>query len=111
LKDHALAACKMQPSAISETLAATSLYTIVQMVAGRMGTTLAPEMALDQLISGSPELRAVHLNEPGPHRRIAFVARLNYAGVDNIQLLIKLFRQQLLKLSPPPAGSGVRIDP
>ena len=97
LKEHALAACKLQSSEADNSLAATSLYTLIQMVAGRMGSTLVPEMALDQLLSDSSELKAIHLNEPGPHRKIAFIARLNYAGVNNIELLMKLFRSQLQK--------------
>lgn len=95
LKDHALAACHMQSSETDNSFASTSLTTLVQMVAGQMGTTLVPEMALDQLVHGSSELKAVHLDEPGPHRRIAFIIRPNYAGVHSVQLLMKLFRRQL----------------
>ncbi len=95
LKDHVLAACKLQSSETDTALAATSLNTLIQMVAGRMGTTLVPEMALDQLLGGNSELKAAHLNEPGPHRRIAFITRPNYAGVDNIERLMQLFHQGL----------------
>lgn len=95
LKDHALAACRLPSSETDTTLASTSLNTLVQMVAGRMGTTLVPAMALDQLLSGNAELKAVHLNEPGPHRKIAFVMRANYPAVKNIELLMQMFRQEL----------------
>jgi len=95
LKDHALAACKLPMSEIDTSLAATSLNTLVQMVAGRMGTTLVPAMALKQLLSGNLELKAAHLKEPGPHRRIAFIIRPNYPGMKNIELLMQMFRQQL----------------
>ncbi len=95
LKDHALAACKLGNSDTDTSFASTSLSTLVQMVAGHMGTTLVPEMALDQLVAGSAELKAVHLDEPGPHRRIAFITRPNYAGVSSIELLMKLFRKEL----------------
>jgi len=95
LKDHALAACKLPSSETDSSLASTSLNTLVQMVAGRMGTTLVPAMALDQLLSGNSELKAAHLNEPGPHRKIAFIIRPNYPGVKNIELLKQVFRQQL----------------
>jgi len=95
LKDHALAACKLPSSETDSSLASTSLNTLVQMVAGRMGTTLVPAMALGQLLSGNSELKALHLNEPGPHRKIAFIARANYPGVKNIELLIELMREQL----------------
>ena len=95
LKEHALAACKLPSSETDTSLASTSLNTLVQMVAGRIGSTLVPAMALDQLLSGNSELSAVHLNEPGPHRKIAFIARPNYAGVKNIELLMQIFRQLL----------------
>jgi len=95
LKEHALAACKLPAAETDNSLASTSLNMLVQMVAGHMGTTLVPEMALNQLITGNPELKATHLNEPGPHRKIAFITRPNYAGVKNIELLIRLFRQAL----------------
>jgi LysR family transcriptional regulator, hydrogen peroxide-inducible genes activator len=95
LKDHALAACKFKTHESDNSFASASLHTLVQMVAGKMGTTLVPEMALDQLLAGSSELKAVHLNEPGPHRKIAFVSRLNYAGVSNIEVLMTLFKKQL----------------
>ncbi len=95
LKDHALAACRLQPSDLDRSLEGASLYTLIQMVAGQMGSTLVPEMALDQLLAGSSELAAVPLAEPGPHRRIAFITRLSYAGVADIEVLMKLFQQQL----------------
>jgi transcriptional regulator, LysR family len=95
LKEHALAACKLSQQDTIHSLGATSLHTIVQMVAGRMGTTLLPEMALDQLVTENSELCAIHLNEPGPHRRIAFVIRPNYIGVNDIERLKVIFKEGL----------------
>jgi len=95
LKDHAMAACRLNIQPVNETLGHTSLYTLIQMVAGRMGTTLVPEMALSQLLSGSSELVAIHLNEPGPHRSVAMISRPNYAGRSNIEALSSLFSLQL----------------
>ena len=95
LKEHALAACKLPSSETDSSLASTSLNMLVQMVAGRMGTTLVPAMALEQLLAANPELKAAHLNEPGPHRKIAFIVRPNYPNVKNIELLIKVFKKAL----------------
>lgn len=95
LKDHALSACKLQPGETNQTFGSSSLNTLIQMVAGKMGTTIVPEMALDQLVANSPELQAVHLNEPSPHRRISFIVRPNYAGVSNIEKLMKMFHEDL----------------
>ncbi len=95
LKDQALAVCSFQTGKIDHSFSGTSLYTLIEMVAGKMGQTLVPEMALDSLLDKNVELKAIHLNEPGPHRRLAFITRLNYANVSNIEILIKLFKQQL----------------
>ena len=95
LTDHALSVCQMSRLESPQSFAATSLYTLIQMVAGHIGTTLVPEMALDQLIGDSSELTALRLDEPGPHRELAFITRLNYPAVDNIELLMKLFRERL----------------
>lgn len=94
LKDQALSACNMS-SESSHKLGATSLNTLIQLVAGKLGTTLVPEMALEQLISGNVLLSKARLSEPGPHRRIAFIARPNFTGVNNIELLMALFKKQL----------------
>ncbi|REL31405.1 hydrogen peroxide-inducible genes activator [Thalassotalea euphylliae] len=102
LKDHALAACQHKSVEKDSTFDATSLHTIVQMVAGKLGTTLVPEMALQQLLHNESELRALHLNEPGPHRSIAFIIRPNYVKTNDIEVLMKLFRQQLKLLCTKP---------
>lgn len=96
LKDHALEACKLQSTKSNTDFDSTSLHTLIQMVAGKMGTTLVPQMALDKLIYNEPELRAVHLKEPGPHRSIALIIRPNYVRTDELTLLKEIFTQQLM---------------
>lgn len=95
LKDHVLSACKMQSHESNISLESTSLNMLVHMVSAHMGTTLIPDIAREQLLQGNPELKAVHLDEPGPHRRLAFISRPNYTGVNNIELLKQLIQQQL----------------
>lgn len=92
LKDHALAACKLAGAA-THGLQATSLLTLVQMVAGKMGSTLVPEMALSQLVTPNADLVAIPLAESGPHRELALLVRPNYPGLHNIELL----RQRLAR--------------
>jgi LysR family hydrogen peroxide-inducible transcriptional activator len=94
LKDHALAVCHLSKIS-SHHLSATSLNTLVQLVANGLGTTLVPEMALTQLVEDNPRIAKVPLAEPGPHREIAFVVRPNYPTLGNIELLKQLFRRQL----------------
>ena len=95
LRDHVLEACKLHGQATNEGFGATSLNTLIQMVLGHMGTTLIPEMAMGALISQHRELAAVHLKEPGPHRRIAFVLRPNYTCTSSIEALIKVCKETL----------------
>ena len=95
LKEHILEACTLSEQAVNQALGATSLNTLIQMVLGKLGTTLIPHMALDQLITQQNELAAVHLNEPGPHRRIAFVIRPNYSRTSTIEALMALCRKSL----------------
>ena len=94
LKDHALAACHLSDIS-SHNLSATSLHTLVQLVATEMGTTLVPAIAVPQLVDNNPLVAKVPLAEPGPHRAFAFVVRPNYPGLANIELMIQLFRREL----------------
>lgn len=94
LSDHAIAACQLQ-TVSSHAFSATSLPTLIQLVAANLGSTLVPEMALEQLVNHNSELRKVPLNEPGPHRSIAFVVRPNYPLLNNVQLLMNLFKTEL----------------
>lgn len=95
LKDHALEVCKL-PRSSKHTLTATSLQTLVQMVAGGMGSTLVPEIALEQLVADNPRLICMPLDEPGPHRTLAFVVRPNYPVLDDIELIRTLIRSRVL---------------
>lgn len=97
LKDHALAACSMQNDKQDTDFDSASLHTLIQMVAGKLGTTLVPQMALDQLIYNESEIRAIHLNEPGPHRVISLVIRPNYVRTNELTILRDIFREQLAK--------------
>ena len=95
LKEHILDACKLSDQTANHGFGATSLNTLIQMVLGKLGTTLIPDMARDQLISQNSELTAIHLKEPGPHRRIAFIVRPNYTRLSSIEALIEVCKTSL----------------
>lgn len=95
LKRHTLAACQIRDIQTDSNFESTSLYTLIQMVLGKLGSTIVPQMALDQLLSQEKDLKAIHLNEPGPHRTISFVIRPNYVRTDEIVLLNSIFSKQL----------------
>jgi len=82
--------CTLPEQAVNTTLGAPSLRILIQRVLGKPGMTLIPEMALVQPISRHDKLAAVHLNQPGPHRCIAFVVRPNVTRTSTIEALIEV---------------------
>jgi len=94
LKDHALAVCHLSDVSAHH-LSATSLSTLVQMVASGLGSTLVPAMAVPQLVDTNPKIAKVPLAEAGPHREIAFIVRPNYPNLRDIELLMQSFRRDL----------------
>jgi LysR family hydrogen peroxide-inducible transcriptional activator len=94
LTEHALSACKLE-NVSTHSFSATSLSTLIQLVAGNIGSTLVPEIALEQMVDKNTQLTSVPLEEPGPHRQLAFAIRPNYPGMTNIQALAQLFRDRL----------------
>jgi LysR family hydrogen peroxide-inducible transcriptional activator len=94
LKDHILDACNISDSS-QYSLKASSLNTLIQLVKGKMGTTLVPKMALKELVGSRKDLSIAHLNEPGPHREIALITRPNYAGIEITEMLVEFFKKSL----------------
>ena len=93
LTEHALTACKLE-NVSTHSFSATSLSTLVQLVAGKIGSTLVPEIALAQLVPDDPRLATIPLEDPGPHRELAIAIRPNYPGTANIEALVRLFREE-----------------
>ena len=73
-RDQALSFCDMQSSYARETLEATSLATLVQMVGAGLGVTLIPEMAVSVETRSAP-VSLSHFGEPQPTRDIGMVWR------------------------------------
>lgn len=92
LTDQALTVCSFDRDEFKSNFSDASLNTLIQMALAGMGTTLIPEMALNQVHRQNNEVATIPLTEQGPHRRIAFVTRLNYARVDDVNLLGNIFK-------------------
>lgn len=87
MRDHALSAChtkKMQPHA---TVQGTSLYTMIEMVAGGQGITFVPEMAVESALVQQSDICLRPLAEQAPHREMALVWRSTYHRKDEMVLL------------------------
>lgn len=96
LTDQVLSVCSLNKGELNSSFSDASLNTLIQMSLAGMGTTLVPEMALYQLNEQHKNLNPIPLSEKGPHRRIAFISRLNYARVNDIRLLGEIFNKALL---------------
>lgn len=95
LTDQVLSVCSLGKKQLNSSFFDASLSTLIQMSLAGMGTTLVPKMALYQFNEHNPSVKAVPISEPSPHRRIAFISRLNYARVNDIRLLSHLFKEAL----------------
>ncbi len=95
LKDQILSVCNRINHTANQSLSATSLNTLIQMVLGNLGTTLIPEMAIEPLTSQHKSLSVIHLNEPGPHRQLAFVLRPNFTRLSSIEALTAICKEEL----------------
>lgn len=74
LRDQALSYCHLQQVASINTFGASSLSTIVQMVANGYGITLLPELSLD-LETRHGAVRLLRFARPEPHRTIGLAWR------------------------------------
>jgi LysR family hydrogen peroxide-inducible transcriptional activator len=77
LRDQALAACGMVRHEGAEGFAATSLHTLVQMVAGGLGVTLLPKIAVDAGIAAGTGVEIRPLAGAGAWRTLGFAWRPN----------------------------------
>lgn len=75
LRSHALEACQLTGANRNEMFQGTSLRTVMQMAAGGLGITLAPEMALAAELPADGSLVVRPLAEDAPPRRIALAWR------------------------------------
>jgi LysR family hydrogen peroxide-inducible transcriptional activator len=87
LRDHALDACHLGRRPAGADVAATSLHTLVEMVAGGLGVTLLPDMALKAKLLKGSELVARPLTGGKPGRRIGLIWRKTSAREKEFRLL------------------------
>jgi LysR family hydrogen peroxide-inducible transcriptional activator len=91
LRDQALAVCQVAGVAERDGFRATSLETLRQMVAARVGVTLLPRLAVSPPVPRSDDVAVVGFREPVPRREIAMVWRKTSARRDFLPELARLF--------------------
>jgi len=98
-RDHALTACHMQALRYSAAFQGTSLYTLIQMVAGGQGITFIPEMAIDSELIKQSNICFRPLSEHGPHRQISLVWRPSFHRKQDLHLLTECMGEVLAMTS------------
>ena len=104
LRDQALSYCHMLTPEARDSFGASSLATIVQMVANGYGITLLPEMAIASEIHTSGDIRLLRFNAPEPKREIGLAWRKTSPRKgDFVQ-----FAQLLRDVAPRPADGTLK---
>jgi LysR family hydrogen peroxide-inducible transcriptional activator len=87
LRDQALSACGLPAAPLSEEFAATSLHTLVQMVASGLGVAILPRLAIVGGVTAGAELDLRPL-AGGAGRRIGLVWRARSPRADEFRALV-----------------------
>jgi LysR family hydrogen peroxide-inducible transcriptional activator len=90
LRDHALQACRATEVASVDGIEATSLLTLVQMVASGMGVALLPDMAIQSGLLGNLALKSRPLAPPAPERVIALVTRSTSPHLEEFEAMARV---------------------
>ena len=90
LKDHALAACNRSELRAEATVMGTSLHTVVQMVAGGLGVTILPDMAVRSGILDQLGVAARPLETKHPVRTVALAWRRTSPRERDFRLLAEV---------------------
>lgn len=91
MRDHALEACKVQKTEAINQFAASSLFTLLEMVEADLGITFVPEMAIGSALLSQTKIKTWPLRE-GSYREIGLAWRKATARADEFAALGELIR-------------------
>lgn len=94
LREHALSACNLPTTTHRSSVQGTSLYTLIEMVAGGSGITFVPEIALSSEMINHSDLcfRPLENSNNKPMRELGLVWRASYRRDETLNLLDQVFR-------------------
>ncbi|NRA29157.1 MAG: hydrogen peroxide-inducible genes activator [Parvularculaceae bacterium] len=96
LRDHAISACRLTKRADSGSFAATSLFTLVQMVRSGLGVTLLPKLAVTHGLAD--DLTVIPVVDPGesaPSRDLGLVWRRSSRRAEEAKALLPLLEEAI----------------
>ena len=94
LRDQALAVCERSGAVEAMQVRATSLPTLVQMVAGGLGITLLPEAAAASLVQPRGPVEVRPLAKPQPGRTVGLAWRTSSARLREFRLLAEVMQAE-----------------
>ncbi|MEL6359758.1 MAG: LysR substrate-binding domain-containing protein [Pseudomonadota bacterium] len=94
LREHAMDACRLQDNRMAG-YAATSLFTLAQMVVSGLGVTLLPKLAVDAGFAATAGIETRPLADPGPARRLGFVWRKGSGRSEEVTEFADIFKSLL----------------
>jgi len=94
LRDQALAVCERGGAVEAMEVRATSLPTLVQMVAGGRGVPLLPEAAADALVQPRGPVEVAPLGKPPPGRTLGLAWRTSSARLREFRLLAEVMSEE-----------------
>jgi LysR family transcriptional regulator, hydrogen peroxide-inducible genes activator len=103
LRDQALAYCAGNRNAGAMGLGATSLATVMQMVANGYGVTLVPQVALDVEVRDE-RIKLLRFNDPPPGRQVGLAWRRTSPRKDDFAALGRLVTETLKVADVRPAA-------
>lgn len=97
MREHALSACQLPASAQRKSVQATSLYTLIEMVASGLGITLIPDMAINSDMVSHSDISLVPLenNNNQAVREIGLVWRPSFRRTATLEQLAQTFSDAL----------------
>jgi LysR family hydrogen peroxide-inducible transcriptional activator len=94
LRDQALAVCERSGAVEAMQVRATSLPTLVQMVAGGLGITLLPEAAAASLVQPRGPVEVKPLAKPQPGRTVGLAWRTSSGRLREFKLLAEVMQEE-----------------
>jgi LysR family hydrogen peroxide-inducible transcriptional activator len=99
LRSHSLEACRLLDPTRNEVFQATSLRTLIQMVAADLGVTLMPEIAVASELASSPNVVIRPLGPDSPSRTLVLAWRQRSSRAEEFRTLGTLIREGLAGIS------------
>ena len=95
LRDHALAACGVKAKENVDAFKATSLLTLVQMVANGSGITLLPELVINSELMKNSKIKILKYEDTKNFREIVICWRLASPRSNDFNELMKFFKKYI----------------